>query len=644
MAQPVLAQFWPIFPHRSDGREQLTTKGIVMKNGPNAKQLDQTPNAQGQADYYRLIAKDEPKHIDWRKKLGGMLLRQIGGKQYEGKLCWTQCILWDLPEGYRLYEHIKSKVDGQTKPVKNHSGGGHDRQDAYLYGHPKGPKKRFRSPVEFFPHLLWLSTDEGGDYDNCACKLCCPVQLETEKPAPKAEAHVNSPVVKQENDPAASPISTSIVHRHPIVQNPVRNTNTQPPAAAQSPNAPRIRLPPSLTPSQPPHPRSQDQQLDSEYNKFLCRTGEVVWFFRQKTRAWGLGLIVRRWIPKDKNPNRAHVIQPLSHPHASPAAELVVGDDGLKPWLAWSAPGCTHKQLQILPNLRYDQVDWHAVLAGSFGEGEPEVDASILAAKAVDASYTTFEPLKTTTNNSGHEERHWNGIFFGAEKIWNGDPVRMRIGSGTDIMVVTNIVERIVPTAANGSSRTSTIQLHGDVYTYATFPAPDPSKPPDIPQSTTIPIRMREDMRWRNNFLIPATRTIAYWKLISTQSRLELSDIKGRWYETSLIFVESFHKAVRNNEGGNGIWMNTRGDAAGITDLGTRVAERVKAFGRAIPDNTLLMDGLDPPAEPEQAPQGNNMQGLEMPAADANFHLGEFMHLDGMDEGHMGFGDNFHFH
>lgn len=84
MAQQVLTQFWPIFPHRSDGREQITTKGIVLKNGPNAKQLDSTPNAHGQADYYRLITKDEPKHIDWRKKLGGMLLREIGGKPYEG--------------------------------------------------------------------------------------------------------------------------------------------------------------------------------------------------------------------------------------------------------------------------------------------------------------------------------------------------------------------------------------------------------------------------------------------------------------------------------------------------------------------------------------------------------------------------------
>ena len=137
MAQPVTLPFWPLFPRQSDGHEAVRQKGIMVKNGPSAQQLDRTPNAQGQCDYYRPIDKDEPKHLDWRKKLGGMLLREIGGKAYEDK--WQQCFLYDFPEGYRLYEHIKSKADGQTKPVKTHSGGGHDRQDAYLYGHPQRP-------------------------------------------------------------------------------------------------------------------------------------------------------------------------------------------------------------------------------------------------------------------------------------------------------------------------------------------------------------------------------------------------------------------------------------------------------------------------------------------------------------------------
>lgn len=84
MSQP-LTSFYPIFASKSDGRDVVNQKGAVVRNGLSQGQLDRSPNAQGQCDYYRLIEKDDPKHIDWRKKLGGMLLREIGGKQYEGE-------------------------------------------------------------------------------------------------------------------------------------------------------------------------------------------------------------------------------------------------------------------------------------------------------------------------------------------------------------------------------------------------------------------------------------------------------------------------------------------------------------------------------------------------------------------------------
>src|SRR6201999_2876828 len=140
--------------------------------------------------------------LDWRRKLGGMLIRELGAKEHTGpgityprpsfrlcrKLMRSQdkaSILHDLPENYRLYEHIKSKAPqagGESKPTKNHAGGGHDRQDAYLYGHPLGRKKRFRSPADFFPHLLWLATDPDGDRGNCTCKICSPEEFQPDEP------------------------------------------------------------------------------------------------------------------------------------------------------------------------------------------------------------------------------------------------------------------------------------------------------------------------------------------------------------------------------------------------------------------------------------------------------------------------------
>ncbi|KAF2790446.1 hypothetical protein K505DRAFT_327578 [Melanomma pulvis-pyrius CBS 109.77] len=659
MTQPVITQFWPIFPTKSDGHEVVNNRGAILRNGPTAEQLDRTPNEQGQCDYYRLIDDDEPKHIDWRKKLGGMLLREIGGKQYEAK--WSQCILYEFPKGYRLYEHIKSKVDGQTKAVKTHSGGGHDRQDAYLYGYPKGPKKRFRSPQQFFPHLLWLSTDESGDHENCACQICSPMQLEIEKPAVKQEIKPD-PAIKKENVPSPTPSTFEQQGRPPVVQAPVRRPSTGAVSTAQSPsgkpvpppqNAARIKPPTVLLPTSLPQPRSLDQQVDALYGKFLCRTGEVAWFFRDKTKAWGLGLIVRRWIPKDGSIDRAYMIQPLSHPYDSPSPELVTTDQHLKPWLAWSAPNCTYAYLQQNPTLTYNQIEWNALLSGQFGEGIADVDASILAAKSIDTTYTLFERLKTTIN-MGQEERHWNGVYLGAEKLWNGEPVRLRLGSGNDLMVITDIIERTsVPASIQDTPSQPTlskVQVIGDIYTSMTLPVPDPSSPPNTPPNNNLPIRMREDMRWRNQLTVPASRTLAYWKLMASQTRLDISEVKGRWYETSIVFVEPFKQAIQKGDGGNGIWMNARGDATGIgKTMGTPKLDRLAAFATAIPKGTALVDGLEPPAahhEQVKSVSGTaDLQGLELATAngDAGFALDDFMNLDGMDESALPFGEEFTF-
>jgi hypothetical protein len=86
-------------------------------------------------------------------------------------------ILEELPEGYVLWEHVKYKIDklAENKREKGkHAAGVYERQDAYLYGHPQGRKKRYRSPADFFPHILWLSVDKEDDARNCSCKICSP--------------------------------------------------------------------------------------------------------------------------------------------------------------------------------------------------------------------------------------------------------------------------------------------------------------------------------------------------------------------------------------------------------------------------------------------------------------------------------------
>lgn len=517
---------------------------------------------------------------------------------------WQQCILWDFPENYKLYEHIKTKADGQAKTVKNHSGGGHDRQDAYLYGFPKGPRKRFRSPVEFFPHLLWLCTDEQSDYQNCTCKMCSPVQLEVEKPAAKVEV---KPEVKRENS------GMLVTNRNPVVQIPARRISNPPtpspivkPATlATTPAAPLIRAPAPLQSTPLPDPRSVDQQVDSMYHKFMSRQGEVVWYYRPKTGAWGLGMVVRRWIDKNTAGAKGYFVQPLSHPHDSLDPELVTTENEMKPWLAWSAPTYTYAYLQQHPNIPYEKVDWPGLIAGRYGQGVAGVDASIMAAKAVDTTYTLFDYLKKTVNE-GVQDAHYNGVFLGAEKMWRGDVVRLRIGRDTDVMVITDIIER-TSQQANGQPA-SAVLVVGDVYNYASTPVANTAQLPELPNNPNLPSRMREDMAWRNRLLVPHTHVFAYWKLAAPASRYDIAEIKGRWYETALVFEEPFKKSVTSNEGGNGVWMNSRGDATGVGRItGVALPERLSAFGTAVPETTQLIDGIEPPEQPQPHAQDVTM-------------------------------------
>ena len=234
-----------------------------------------------------------------------------------------------FPENYRLFEHVKTSGAGAkgVKTTKTHAGGGNERQDAYLYGHPLGRKKRFRSPADFYAHLYWLATDESGDPDNCACKICTPEEFEEPKAVvPKKE--VKQETVKQAEMPK----------REPVVIIPPR-------AAGQTPARPTATPQPQSTPL--PAVRNHEQAEDLEHNIYMFRTGELVWFSRG--HAWGLGIVTRRWT--DKPPvggsYRKYDIQPLSHPYGHPAQSTVDGDGALRPWLAWSVPGFTCDGLNL---------------------------------------------------------------------------------------------------------------------------------------------------------------------------------------------------------------------------------------------------------------------------------------------------------
>ncbi|KAG9683728.1 hypothetical protein KCU95_g13232, partial [Aureobasidium melanogenum] len=383
-----MGRFHPVYIRRSDGMLETATKTgariVKEANKPTPKQLDDKPKTNGVKDYYREVAIDESKHMDWRRKLAAMLARDLNLDM--------GYILAHFPENYRLFEHVKTappRKAGEGEPkTKTHAGGGNERQDAYLYGHPLGRKKRFRSPGDFYPHLLWLATDPEGDTDNCACKICCPEELDAAKekdtnttpvlarrPSNQAKpANVPTPATAQTSTPAnvtarVDATSTST----PIAPQPV--------AASSRPVAPA-----QAAPRTPPKP--EDYEIDRQYGIFLFRQGEMVWFDRQG--AWGLGVIIER--TKVGN-NSNYRVQPLSFPDHPTQSVTITRDRDLRPWLAWSVPPYTHQALnQVTHPLHYNSFDFNALAQGKYGPGTTEIDASIMAAKAIDATYTPFCP------------------------------------------------------------------------------------------------------------------------------------------------------------------------------------------------------------------------------------------------------------
>lgn len=394
----------------------------------------------------------------------------------------------------------------------------------------------------------------------------------------------------------------------------------------------------------------------------MYRPGELVWF--QRGAAWGLGVIIRRWGQPQISTDKHYLVQPLSHP-TPPYPNKVIKSSELemRPWIAWSVPKFTNEGLNNLsPPATYETIDWQALKNHRYGTGDLEVDGSILAAKMVDSSYTPFSQSRIERPSPGVTETHYEGLFLGAEKVWLGDPVRLNVGSGIDIMVVHSIIERQTTTSS------STLQFMGDVYTLTSIPHQNPSLPtPASPQNNPhLPIRLTEDLAYRNARSIHSRRVASYWKLAAPQSRVEINDVKGRWYEASLILPilqpQQFADASRRGEIQEaGLWMNGRGDcvnanrAQGMPKLekvNRKVERREGAFGGSVPADTQILEGREPYVEGSQVKNEEEGDGDDDMVIDPRFDTAddgaggggeekgfdELMNLDGIGEGMVGGG------
>ncbi|KAH0350047.1 hypothetical protein KCU81_g2780, partial [Aureobasidium melanogenum] len=610
-----MGRFHPVYIRRSDGMLETATKTgariVKEANKPTPKQLDDKPKTNGVKDYYREVAIDESKHMDWRRKLAAMLARDLNLDM--------GYILAHFPENYRLFEHVKTappRKAGEGEPkTKTHAGGGNERQDAYLSGHPLGRKKRFRSPGDFYPHLLWLATDPEGDTDNCACKICCPEELDAAKEKDTNTTPVLARRPSNQAKPANVPTPATAQTSTPAnVTARVDATSTSTPIAPQPVAASsRSVAPAQAAPRVPPKP--EDYEIDRQYGIFLFRQGEMVWFDRQG--AWGLGVIIER--TKVGN-NSNYRVQPLSFPDHPTQSVTITRDRDLRPWLAWSVPPYTHQALnQVTHPLHYNSFDFNALAQGKYGPGTTEIDASIMAAKAIDATYTPFCPSSRSETQS-YTEIRWDAIYLGAEKIWVNEPVRLATPAGQEaprVLVVRAIVERSQKSSQQAYSSVSFI---GDVYVM--LPAPmEPITMNRAPggivsgsDTTNVPLRLLEDIRRRNIATIQAKGKAYQWKLLERNKVVDLKEVKGRWYESTLFLpillsrqAEEYEERVREGVIPEVlVLMNGHGDCNKdpndhrrlLPDV--RAATREQAWGKAVPARTIIQDSSNRPVATQQ--------------------------------------------
>lgn len=516
-------------------------------------------------------------------------------------------MLANFPENYRLYEHVvKRAEDGPGS--KGTMGGVTDRLDSYLYGHPLGRKKRYRSPNDFYHHVLWLATDQAGDKGNCTCKLCCPDEF-NDKVAPPP---TNPPPLKIDaqglTKPASQPTSPLIgvqADRPKSAQTNQAAAPAQRAQVARKPSSASVGTSQAHAPSNtlrhaygiPPAPprvkavrgdMTQDQYLDTTDGTFIHRQGEVVWFHRMD--AWNLGIILQRWTDNtatSTDKQCVYIIQPILHPMRHSPPTSMAGHDLLRPWLAWSTPPYLIGMIAKM-GTTYQTADWQGLLSKKYGEGNVDVDGSILAAKAVDCSYTPFALLGPSKAPSAHSQ--YRGIYLGGEKVWVGDIVRIKQG---DLLLVKEIFEQ----------PNSGVKLRGDVLHEAEYTQiASHGVPIRQPRQTPITDRLLHDTEDRNAHLVARGMFVGF-ELVNANAIFPQETIAGRWYETMRLVpilnpsVKTQSALVRLLGVSVGAKFNKRIDSckhlipANAVPEDVRTDERLQIIASAMPSGTVIVDG-----------------------------------------------------
>lgn len=385
---------------------------------------------------------------------------------------------------------------------------------------------------------------------------------------------------------------------HPVTRRSLSTTansrSSTPPVSA--PVVPILPTPPPF----PAHllessPTAAERASHAAIGPCVFRPGELVWC--QCTEAWSLGVIVSGPENGPSNPQQqqSYTVQVLKSPleaeMSSPYPGILVAS--LRPWLAWSTPDLNNIPLRAIQS--YDDVPWEQFN----GVRGLEVDASIMKSRDIDSSYNLVDKIDYNGGN------FYAGVFYGAEKIWVGDVVRLKrlsslnIPPGLEIMVIAGIQDTRTQSFTNVSrSKSTDVNVLGDIYTLLSYRATE-APSPLLPE--WLPLRLARETTLRNRFTSSTTlqqQIVSTWKLVHAAHTIKLEDIKGRWYESSLLIPFLKGREHFNQTLHTGIWdevatqMNEMGNAGQATARGwCRTGKRDDVLTTSVPRGFSLEKG-----------------------------------------------------
>ncbi|KAI1636527.1 hypothetical protein F4809DRAFT_608555 [Biscogniauxia mediterranea] len=542
--------------------------------------------------HHERLPDQDPRCDAWKDKLGSMLGRQLFPK--DERIFYLE----DLPLNY----HLRVKSNGKD-----------GRQDLYLYGYPgdKGSvAKSFRSPAEFFPHLLWLSRGGERKREDCSCCLCNPSGKPRSMSIPtisdmstpgipaaaiagQSTGMTNSPKISAKDvTPAVPPPKPKATI--PAPQRAPLQSATNPPLGNGPPTP--LPIPPSTTTEQQnavPGPiamtssSSQAVSRPPSHIDTIFRGGEVVWY--KNNYAWRLGIII------NTDPTGVPVMRPtqytlipLAH-NKFPVECVEKPETDMRPFLAFSVPQL-NRSISELNGRPMADIDWESVQS-QLTQNDPQrkemlaLEASKLAATLIDHSYSTFNPIGRLSVDT----EAFGGVFLGAEKVCIGEAVRLLLPpeeqnpQWSNSAPVVMVVKQICVKSQGGE----VLYFSGDVWRLQelNFQQPDSNQQ----QQLLLPVAMRQEKLFRDGVLRSRGLHVD-WILIAEQVTKEQQAVRGRFYETNklapILNPETFeHSLAQGAVADLQSLLNNRGDSNGPY-VGRR-ADRAATVAGAIPDAFL---------------------------------------------------------